>query len=112
MRMTTVLSLIAIACLVAVAAAHGTRYPHIEMARAKGMAVAPEAPPGILSWHVHITYTVFHHDVKERAMKLREMTRAAFADYLAPDCSGRYDYGVLCLIDDHNFNVRIRGWLA
>ena len=88
----------------------------------------PSKPPPIISYHVHITYTLFNPPVVERALALREKTvrtpsalesgtrrethhtyathtytqREAFKDFLGPDCDGRYDYGYLCLIADHD----------
>eukprot|EP01094_Clydonella_sp_ATCC50884_P018521 TRINITY_DN3436_c0_g1_i2.p1 TRINITY_DN3436_c0_g1~~TRINITY_DN3436_c0_g1_i2.p1 ORF type:complete len:155 (+),score=41.07 TRINITY_DN3436_c0_g1_i2:60-467(+) len=98
----------AVLALAATAAAHSTAYPHIELARSKGL-LDPSVPPAVLSYHVHVTYTVFNNASIEAAMKLREEARYAFRDYLAPDCPGRYDYGVLCLIEDHDFRTTLIG---
>jgi hypothetical protein len=41
-------------------------------------------------------------------LTLRQRTRQQFQNYLGPDCPGRYDYGYLCMIDDHDIgNYRI-----
>jgi hypothetical protein len=37
--------------------AHPTKYPHVDNIRDQlATALAEGEPPGILSWHVHITY--------------------------------------------------------
>lgn len=41
------------------------------------------------------------------ALKLRQRTRTQFQDYLGPDCPGRYDYGYLCMINDHDIGIVI-----
>lgn len=37
----------------------------------------------------------------KQALDLRQRTRDQFKNYLGPDCPGRYDYGYLCMISDH-----------
>ncbi|CAF3428321.1 unnamed protein product [Rotaria sp. Silwood1] len=39
--------------------------------------------------------------VVKEALELHKVTREQFRDYLGPDCPGRYDYGYLCMINDH-----------
>lgn len=85
--------------------AHPTLYPHLQQAN----RTAFDKPPPILSFHIHIAYTVFHQEVIDEAMALREKTREAFQTYLGPDCDGRYDYGYLCMISDHDFNTTLEG---
>jgi hypothetical protein len=60
-------------------------------------------PPAILSWHVHITYFLTQPSNIQGALDLRSRTAQHFAPYLGPECDGRYDFGYLCLINDHNF---------
>lgn len=45
--------------------AHPTIYPHIGLKRGNKNRVQalPNPPPGILSYHIHITYTLFHAPV-------------------------------------------------
>ncbi|CAF1520832.1 unnamed protein product [Adineta steineri] len=95
-----VLALLACSCIVA----HPTIYPHIALKHGKGNRVRalPNPPPPIISYHIHITYTLFNPPVVKEALELRNRTRQRFQDYLAPDCPGRYDYGYLCMIDDHD----------
>lgn len=40
--------------------------------------------------------------VVQEALTLRKFTRDQFSSYLGPDCPGRYDYGYLCMIVDHD----------
>merc|ERR1712137_1001100 len=98
-----VLILLVIALCVSEVYTHATKYPHRQelVEKARENADHPTRPgqnttgmphPGILSWHVHITYTLFHEPVVARAMALRDKTRHAFAEYLGPDCPGRYEY--------------------
>ncbi|CAF1091782.1 unnamed protein product [Adineta ricciae] len=84
--------------------AHPTLYPHIRMTRTKGIRerALPNPPPGIISYHIHVTYTLFNPPVVKEALALRDRTRAQFQNYLGPDCKGRYDYGYLCMINDHD----------
>ena len=86
---------------------HSTFYPHLQENPYKPVDLAN--PPAILSFHIHITYTVFHQAVIDEAMALRERTREAFQTYLGPDCDGRYDFGHLCMISDHDFNSTLEG---
>lgn len=67
-------------------------------------------PPEILSYHVHVVYMI-HNDpgMITRAMQLRAKARIAFSTYITEDCPGRYDWGRLCLIDDHDFNTTLEG---
>ena len=62
-----------------------------------------DEPPAILSWHVHITYFLTSDDEIQQALALRDKTAEHFAPYLGGECDGRYDYGYLCMINDHNF---------
>ena len=103
--MPRVLLFVLFAAFVVSVGAHSTLYPHV----AKNQQVDLENPPAILSFHIHITYTVFHQSVIDEAMALREKTREAFKTYLGPDCDGRYDYGYLCMIADHDFNTTLEG---
>lgn len=45
--------------------AHPTLYPHVTMKRQKngGQGALPYPPPGIISYHIHITYTLFNPPV-------------------------------------------------
>jgi len=88
---------------------HPTMYPHRAHEASKGSWRQGGVPPGVISYHVHLTYTVFNPDSIKRAMVLREAARAAFKPFLGPDCDGRYDYGYLCMIADHNFNTTLTG---
>lgn len=73
------------------------------------------APPDILSYHVHIVYSVTDDEQIKRASELRDAARSAFAPYLGPDCvcatdpDCRYDNGRLCLIYDHGINETLNG---
>jgi len=100
-----------ILALATVVSGHSTIYPHVRQQRIKnGVNVLPSSPPGILSYHVHLTYTVFHAPVVAQALAIRDQAREAFKDYLGPDCPGRYDYGYLCMISDHDFeNTTLEG---
>jgi len=91
--------------LVLVVSSHPTSYPH----RAGQKLRNGVEFPGVISWHVHLTYTVFNPPVIKAAMELREKARQAFKSFLGPDCNGRYDYGYLCMIADHNFNTTLVG---
>jgi len=92
--------------LVVFASSHSTIYPHRKLDRIKkenaGVGALPSPPPGIISYHIHVTYTLFNPPVVERALALRNHTRHIFKDFLGPDCPGRYDYGYLCMIADHD----------
>lgn len=46
--------------------AHPTIYPHMIMKRAKRdlKHTLPNPPPGIISYHIHITYTLFNPPVR------------------------------------------------
>jgi aromatic ring-cleaving dioxygenase len=61
--------------------------------------------PGILSWHVHIIYRIDLQEQLDTALSLRNLSAEVFQEYLGsdPECPGRYDWGRLCLIDDHDF---------
>jgi len=83
---------------------HSTLYPHISKDRKKAVPF-----PGIISYHIHLTYTVFNPPVITAALAIREEARRAFKHFLGPDCDGRYDYGYLCMIADHNFNTTLIG---
>lgn len=99
---TTVVVVVLLAVFFEAATTHPTIYPHRKRQLEVGKMI-PNVPPGIISWHVHIAYTLFNPDVVYRALALREKARAAFKPFLGPDCPGRYDYGYLCFIDDHDF---------
>lgn len=45
--------------------AHPTLYPHVAMKRSKADHIRglPYPPPGIISYHIHITYTLFNPPV-------------------------------------------------
>lgn len=44
------------------------------------------------------------------ALALRDLAISWFAPYLGPECDGRYDFGVLCMINDHNIaNETLQG---
>ena len=58
----------------------------------------------ILSWHIHIVYTLTNPEEYKKAMALRDKAREYFKDYIGPDCTGRFDTGVLCFINDHKFD--------
>ncbi len=47
-------------------------------------------------------FLVLLFQVVKEAMGLRNLTRKHFRNYLGPDCPGRYDYGYLCMINDHD----------
>jgi hypothetical protein len=115
----TLVLLVLIACDCFVA--HPTMYPHVAMKRGKTSMKngLPYPLPGIISYHIHVTYTLFNppvcilclethifilllSQVVKQAMDLRKLTRDQFQDYLGPECSGRYDYGYLCMINDHD----------
>jgi hypothetical protein len=51
---------------------------------------------------LELHFPVLPFQVVKEAMKLRNLTRQQFENYLGPDCPGRYDYGYLCMIDDHD----------
>jgi hypothetical protein len=52
---------------------------------------------------VHITYFLTSDQDIQDALALRQKTAEYFAPYLGEECEGRYDYGYLCMINDHNF---------
>ena len=85
--------------------AHSTKYPHVDAMRKELRTKYQEddEPPAILSWHVHITYFLTSDDHIQQALDLRQKTADHFAPYLGEECDGRYDYGYLCMINDHNF---------
>lgn len=103
-------SLLAIFCLaLGVATAHPTHYPHRAalMKDSQGNACQPgfsgvmcEIPPPILSYHVHIVFNLV--DVEE-ALRLRDRTIEHLKEWLAPECTGRFDTGRFCMIRDHDF---------
>ena len=96
-----------VACFSAMAAmvsAHPTFYPHVDASN----GFAPEKPPPILSWHVHICFPLAD-DTVQRALKLRNQTIAHFAPFLGPECLGRFDDGRLCMIRDHEFTKVLTG---
>ncbi|CAF3705108.1 unnamed protein product [Rotaria socialis] len=84
--------------------AHPTIYPHVALKRQQSgpIRVLPSPPPPIISYHIHIVYTLFNPSSVKAALALHNLTRQQFQDYLGPDCPGRYDYGYLCMINDHD----------
>jgi aromatic ring-cleaving dioxygenase len=98
-----------LSALLLVVYCHPTYYPHRTISRLKLNGTVPTPPPPIISYHVHITYSIFNPDIVQRALALRAKAKETFKDFLHPDCSGRYDNGVLCFIDDHNFNTTLEG---
>jgi len=92
----------ALLVLVTLASCHPTRYPNTAY-------VNCSAPPEILSFHIHIVYMLTDDGQIERADALRSTARDYFSDLLGPDCDGRYDNGVLCLIYDHDINDTLHG---
>lgn len=95
--MSPAISTIVVLAIAAGAAAHPTRYPGLQAVNCSG-------PPAILSYHVHVLYDFFSKADTRDALALRGRARQALAPYLEEDCPGRYDYGRLCFIDDHDFN--------
>jgi aromatic ring-cleaving dioxygenase len=103
---TLVLCMATCAVLLAVATAHPTRYSKKQLQ----MAQTPSGAPGVLSWHVHILYMLNEPSSVKAAMALRTRAQEEFSDYLGPHCDGRYDYGRLCMITDHDlFNSTLDG---
>jgi aromatic ring-cleaving dioxygenase len=84
---------------------HPTKYPHVEANREQLKLKLKEdgEPPPIISWHAHITYFLTQQSNIQGAMDLRAKTADYFAPFLGEECDGRYDNGVLCMINDHNF---------
>jgi aromatic ring-cleaving dioxygenase len=72
---------------------HPTYYPEIKQ--------KCDDTTKILSWHIHIVYTLTNPDEYKKAMVLREKAKEYFKDYVGDDCKGRFDTGRLCFIDDH-----------
>lgn len=58
----------------------------------------------ILSWHIHIVFSLTNSEIYQRAMELHQKAREYFKDYVGPDCNGRFDNGRLCFIYDHDFD--------
>ena len=125
-RMTMILHIVLLfATITNLLSAHPTIYPHISLKRNQinREHSLPYPPPVIISYHIHVTYTLFNPLVRKKvwyiikqsvaifkvvkeAMDLRKLTRDEFQDYLGPDCPGRYDYGYLCMINDHNIGIQ------
>ena len=80
--------------VVVVVEAHPTLYPHVDTANTTFDPLAN--PPPILSWHIHVLYTLWPAEV-DAAMDLRNKTIAHFSPYLGKDCDGRMDQGRLCM---------------
>jgi len=95
----------ALLCLFTPSLSHPTKYPHVEKNKAelRKKFVKDSSPPPVLSWHTHITYFLTNPDSINGALALRDEAAEYFAQYLGPECDGRYDYGYLCIINDHNF---------
>jgi len=77
------------------ALSHPTKYP-------KQTSVNCSAPATIMSYHIHIVFSIMDDGQIQRAEDLRSQAREYFAPMLGEDCDGRYDEGRLCLIYDHN----------
>ena len=80
---------------------HSTFYPHVRMHRPN---ISHEHPPAIISWHIHICYPLSSDGI-QKALTLRNKTISQFSAYLGKDCSGRFDDGRLCMINDHDFKT-------
>ena len=50
-------------------------------------AERPEAPQ-IMSWHVHLVYSLFPQDIED-ALAIRKKAQEHFADYLGEECLAR-----------------------
>eukprot|EP00053_Salpingoeca_punica_P007791 m.70920 g.70920 ORF g.70920 m.70920 type:complete len:237 (+) comp14331_c0_seq4:69-779(+) len=96
------LLLAVVAAIAAVCSGHPTRYRDLPAADC-------HAQPTILSYHIHVTYNFMNEDQIAGAMALRSEAKRALADFAGPDCDGRYDYGRLCFIVDHDFNTTLEG---
>ena len=61
--------------------AHPTLYPHITAKRGKtdGKRALPYPPPGIISYHIHITYTLFNPPVCMLHLKIHIFSRATIS---------------------------------
>jgi len=94
--------LLCVSLLLVASGAHPTHYPN-------ATTVNCRESPEILSYHAHIVFDLMVPEHIAKAAALRNEARAAFAEYLGPDCAGRYDEGRLCLIFDHPINETLRG---
>ena len=83
--------------------AHPTRYPH-----APADVNCSNAPP-VLSYHMHVVFSLTSDVQVAAAIALRNAARAHFAPYLGADCDGRYDNARLCMILDHNITQPLVG---
>ncbi len=63
----------------------------------------------VLSWHIHIVFSLTRRETYEKAMELRDRAREYFKDHLGPDCNQLFDAGRLCFIVDHKFDTVLRG---
>jgi hypothetical protein len=93
---------VAVAALVQRTAAHATKYTNLR-------DVNCSAAPAVLSYHIHVVYSLTSDQQVAAAIALRASARAALAPYLGPDCDGRYDNGRLCMILDHPINETLAG---
>ena len=95
LRAVSALLVIASLLLVcSVVKAHPTLYPHVDTANTTFDPIAN--PPPILSWHIHVLYTLWPAEV-DAAMDLRNKTIERFSPYLGKDCDGLMDQGRLCM---------------
>lgn len=96
--------MLALSVLLVLAMGHPTLYP--------GMKAVPmeerDGVPPVLSWHVHLVYSLYPTDIEE-ALAIREEARRAFSPFLGDDCDGRYDNGRLCMITDHDLHTTLMG---
>jgi len=65
MKTSVSILIIFVLCIFNYLTAHSTYYPHVAMKQSKntGVRTLPNPPPGIISYHIHITYTLFNPDV-------------------------------------------------
>lgn len=70
--------------LAALAHAHPTLYP-----RVGGRDVDCAHAPAVLSYHIHVVYSLNNDDIVAAAEQLRNIARGQFAQYLGQDCDGR-----------------------
>lgn len=82
--------------------AHPTIYPQVERID----LAESSSPPEILSWHVHLVYSLYENDIKE-ALEIRDAAFEFLRPYLTPgqeECTARFDTGRLCMIRDHDLS--------
>ena len=78
--------LLAAAALLASVSAHSTKYPALGDVNCTG-------PPAVLSYHIHIVFSLTSDVQIAAAIALRDLARKAFAPYTGDDCPSRYDNG-------------------